>query len=149
MDPAYVLDQARDRFSTHAPAIRRTLAAATAGDCLVQRLWTVPRLGSYVRGRSVLVGDAAHAMMPTLGRGACESLVDAVTLADLLNTRPEGQALRALDRQRRLRTRALSLTSSALSGMALAEGAQPLRARVLNVARRRNARAAVGSGSAA
>jgi len=147
IDPATALEQARARYANHAPAIRHALAAATSEECLVQRLWTVPRLGSYVSGRRVLIGDAAHAMMPTLGRGACESLVDAVTLADLLNTLPEDQALRAYNRQRRLRTRAVSVASSALGRIALADRAQPLRDRVLNLARRRNAGAAVGSTS--
>ena len=151
IDVPSALEQARERFAGHAPAIRRTLAAATPEECLVQRLWTVPHLRSYVRGRTVLIGDAAHAMMPTLGRGACESLVDAVTLADLLNNTPEGrgqdQALRAYDRQRRLRTQAVSLASSALGRAALADRAQPLRDRMLNLARRRNPPAAVGSGS--
>jgi 2-polyprenyl-6-methoxyphenol hydroxylase-like FAD-dependent oxidoreductase len=148
LDAASMLEHARERYATHAPAIRRTLEAATPQGCLVQRLWTVPHLGSYVRGRTVLIGDAAHAMLPTLGRGACESLVDAVTLADLLNSLPEDQALHAYDRQRRLRTRALSLASSALIRVALAEGAQPLRNRLLNLARRRNSRAAVVGSSA-
>jgi 2-polyprenyl-6-methoxyphenol hydroxylase-like FAD-dependent oxidoreductase len=143
------LEQARERYAGHAPAIRQVLAAATPEACLVQRVWTTPHLNSFVRGRTVLIGDAAHAMAPTLGRGACESLVDAVTLADLLNTLPEEQALQAYDRRRRLRTRALSLASSALARVALAEGAQPLRDRVLRLARRRPARAVVGSGSAA
>jgi len=74
-----------------------------------------------------------------------------VTLADLLNNTPEGrgqdQALRAYDRQRRLRTQAVSLASSALGRAALADRAQPLRDRMLNLARRRNPPAAVGSGS--
>jgi len=148
IDAAEALEQARERFAGHAPAIQRILAAATPEECLVQRLWTVPRLNSYVRGRTVLIGDAAHAMMPTLGRGACESLVDAVTLADLLNTLPEDRALHAYDRQRRFRTCALSVASSALGRVALAEGAQPFRDRLLNLARRRNARAVVGSTSA-
>jgi 2-polyprenyl-6-methoxyphenol hydroxylase-like FAD-dependent oxidoreductase len=148
IDAASALEQARKRYAGHAPAIRQVLAAATPEDSLVQRIWTVPRLSSYVRARTVLIGDAAHGMMPTLGRGACESLVDAVTLADLLNTLPEGQALHAYDRQRRLRTRALSLASSALGRVALAEGAQPLRDRLLGLARRWPARAVVGRGSA-
>ncbi|WP_457947142.1 FAD-dependent monooxygenase [Pseudarthrobacter sp. alpha12b] len=147
IDVPSTLEQARERYAGHAPAIRRALAAATPEECLVQRLWTVPPLRSYVRGRTVLIGDAAHAMMPTLGRGACESLVDAVTLAGLLNTLPEDQALRAFDRRRRLRTRAVSLASSALGRVALADRAQPFRDRMLNLARRRNERAAVGSGS--
>ncbi|VXA96983.1 2-polyprenyl-6-methoxyphenol hydroxylase [Arthrobacter sp. 9AX] len=146
IDVASALKQARERYAGHAPAIRQVLAAATPGACLVQRIWTTPYLSSFVRGRTVLIGDAAHAMLPTLGRGACESLVDALTLADLLNTLPEDQALRAYDRQRRLRTRTLSLASSALGRVALAEGAQPFRDRLLNLARRRNAPAAVGRG---
>jgi 2-polyprenyl-6-methoxyphenol hydroxylase-like FAD-dependent oxidoreductase len=148
IEVAPVLEQARQRFAGHAPVIRQVLAAATPETCLVQRIWTAPHLRSFVRGRTVLIGDAAHAMLPTLGRGACESLVDAVALADLLNTLPEDQALPAYDRQRRLRTRALSLASSALGRIALAEGAQPFRDHLLNLARRRNARTAVGHGSA-
>ncbi|WP_461173072.1 FAD-dependent monooxygenase [Arthrobacter sp. Z1-9] len=147
IDAGQALEQARERYAGHAPAIRQVLAAATPEGILVQRIWTAPRLTSFVRGRFVLIGDAAHAMAPSLGRGACESLVDAVTLADLLNTLPRDAALRAYNRRRLLRTRALSLASSALVRVALADGAQPLRDGLLRLARRRNQRAAVGSGS--
>lgn len=147
IDAASALVQARKRYAGHAPAIRQVLAAATPEGILVQRIWTGPRLKSFVRGRFVLIGDAAHAMAPNLGRGACESLVDAVTLADFLNTLPEDEALRAYDRRRLLRTGALSLVSSALLCVALADRAQPLRDSLLRLARRRNRRAAVGSRS--
>jgi 2-polyprenyl-6-methoxyphenol hydroxylase-like FAD-dependent oxidoreductase len=43
-----------------------------------------PRLPTYVSGNAALVGDAAHGMTPDLGRGACEALVDAVTLSRCL-----------------------------------------------------------------
>lgn len=147
IDVAQALDQARLRFAGHARAIRQVLGAAVPELSLAQRIWTTPPLRSYVRGTAVLVGDAAHAMTPNLGRGACESLVDAVTLADLLNSLPQDRALAAYNRQRRLRTRTLSLASAAMMRVALAEGAQPLRDGLLNLARRRQERPAVGSGS--
>ena len=147
IDVGSALDQARERFAGHAPAIRRVLAHAAPEGTLVQRLWTAPYLRSYVHGRTVLIGDAAHGMTPNLGRGACESLVDAVTLAELLNTLPEDRALRAYDRARRLRSQAVAGASAVLNRVAMAERAQPFRDRLLNLARHRNRTAAVAGSS--
>ncbi|RQN03120.1 hypothetical protein EHW97_10570 [Aeromicrobium camelliae] len=59
-------------------------------------------LASMVRGRTVVIGDAAHAMAPNAGRGACEALIDAVQLADALRTAATIEdGLRAFDRSRR------------------------------------------------
>jgi len=148
IDVASALEQARIRYAGHTNAIREVLAKATPERSLVQGIWTTPRLRSFVRGKVVLIGDAAHAMTPNLGRGACEALVDAVTLAELLNALPVEEALRSYNRQRRLRTQLLGLASSALMRLALMENAQPLRDRLLTLARRPKARTAVVTGSA-
>jgi 2-polyprenyl-6-methoxyphenol hydroxylase-like FAD-dependent oxidoreductase len=145
IDVATALRQTRSRYADHGFAIRDVLAHATPELSLVQRIWTAPPLRSYVRGRVVLIGDAAHAMTPNLGRGACEALVDAVTLADLLNAGPLDQALAAYDRRRRLRTQSLSVASAALMRLALAQGTQPLRDRLLGLKGKRRPDAAVGS----
>lgn len=61
---------------------------------------------SFVRGSVVLLGDAAHAMLPTLGQGAGQALEDAVVLAaELAGPGPIGAALAAYDRARRPRAR--------------------------------------------
>ena len=136
VDVAQALEQARERFAGSAPAVRTVLERATPDATLAQRIWTTPNLGSFVRPGAVLAGDAAHGMTPNLGRGACEAIVDAVTLAELLNARPLEDALRAYNRQRALRTQLLRLASSAMAGVALAERGQPLRDRLLKLASR-------------
>ncbi len=58
-------------------------------------------LNSLFRGHTVIIGDAAHAMAPNAGRGACEALIDAVALADALSAaRTINDGLRAFDRSR-------------------------------------------------
>ncbi|GIF38865.1 FAD-dependent monooxygenase [Actinoplanes xinjiangensis] len=65
-------------------------------------------LPTYVNGRVVLLGDAAHAMTPNLGQGANQALEDAVVLAAVAG-RPDGLAL--YDRQRRPRSQRVARAS--------------------------------------
>ncbi|WP_418605294.1 FAD-dependent monooxygenase [Georgenia sp. SUBG003] len=88
------------------PAVRRVVGAVTDDGIDRRTLLDLPPLPTYVDGRHVLVGDAAHAMAPNLGRGACESLVDAVCLADALAAASSvEEGLRRYDSLRRRRTR--------------------------------------------
>ncbi|MFH8729004.1 FAD-dependent monooxygenase [Streptomyces termitum] len=66
-------------------------------------------LPSYAAGRTALLGDAAHAMTPHLGQGACQALEDAVTLAAALATEPTVEAaLARYDSERRPRSQAVA-----------------------------------------
>ncbi|MFF1555995.1 FAD-dependent monooxygenase [Streptomyces sp. NPDC058279] len=47
---------------------------------------------AYAIGRIALLGDAAHAITPNLGQGACRALGNAVTLAAALATEPSVEA---------------------------------------------------------
>ncbi|GAA0464490.1 FAD-dependent monooxygenase [Streptomyces olivaceiscleroticus] len=81
-------------------------------------------LRRWSRGRAVLVGDAAHAMLPHHGQGANQTVEDAVTLADCLaGARAAGGseaydvALRRYERLRRVRTRQVQRSSWVTSGL--------------------------------
>ncbi len=67
--------------------VRDTLAAAHPEHTVVNTILTSRHPRTLVKDRYVLVGDAAHAMTPNLGRGACEAMVDAIVLGEALNER--------------------------------------------------------------
>ncbi|MEV0123680.1 FAD-dependent monooxygenase [Streptomyces sp. NPDC050703] len=103
------------RFGSWPAPIPRLLAAVPEKAVLRHDLYELPPLPAFVRGRAALLGDAAHAMTPNLGQGACQALEDAVTLAHCLDgTADVAAALRSYDRQRRPRTRMVTRRSARL-----------------------------------
>ncbi|WP_433286027.1 FAD-dependent monooxygenase [Pseudonocardia sp. CA-142604] len=69
-------------------------------------------LPAFVRRHTALLGDAAHAMTPDLGQGACQAIEDAVVLADhLAGEAAVPAALAAYDRHRRARTQLIARTA--------------------------------------
>jgi salicylate hydroxylase len=93
-DHAAAAEAVMARFAGFPPAVRGLLAAGT--DWRRWPIATVDPAGPWRRGRTVLVGDAAHAMVPFLAQGAAMALEDAVVLASHLGRAGPGDVEAAL-----------------------------------------------------
>jgi 2-polyprenyl-6-methoxyphenol hydroxylase-like FAD-dependent oxidoreductase len=103
------LAELRRRFGSWHDPIPGLLDHADGAAVLRNDILEAPALASYVAaGRVALLGDAAHAMTPNLGQGACQAMEDAVVLASVLDeTADIAAALARYDRIRRPRTQAV------------------------------------------
>ncbi|HWG27038.1 FAD-dependent monooxygenase [Actinospica sp.] len=93
-----------ERFGDwHAP-IPELIASADPAAILHHDVYEIAEpLPAYHLGRVAILGDAAHAMTPHLGQGACQAFEDAVTLAAVVSGKPGQSVPTALSRYTELR----------------------------------------------
>ncbi len=111
----------RERFGAWHDPIPELLGAAEPDAVLHLDIYDLPPLRSYAKGNVVLVGDAAHAMTPNLGQGACQALEDAVVLGRALTECSESAVAGRLadyDRERRPRTQYIARRSAQIGVVA-------------------------------
>lgn len=97
------------------------LLGATPADSLLRHdiFHMATPLRSYVADNVALVGDAAHAMTPDLGQGACQALEDAVVLTARVSEAADLRvALAEYDTERRARTQMLVQASARVARLA-------------------------------
>jgi 2-polyprenyl-6-methoxyphenol hydroxylase-like FAD-dependent oxidoreductase len=89
------------------------LLAATPAETLLRHdvYYLKERLPGFVRGRVALLGDAAHAVTPDIGQGACLAIEDAVTLGAAIEDSGIDAGLRVYDTLRRPRTQGMARAS--------------------------------------
>ncbi len=102
----------RDKFTGWHPAVGQLLAQVN----LRERwgMFQVSPMSSWYRGRAVLIGDAAHGMMPHHGQGAISSFEDAITLAHIMNNASLAtfdEKLACYQRERKSRGERIQLSS--------------------------------------
>ncbi|HEY6994653.1 MAG TPA: FAD-dependent monooxygenase [Xanthobacteraceae bacterium] len=76
-------DEMRSSFPNPEPRLEKLLSLVT--ECSKWGLFTRPLTQNWGRGRIQLIGDAAHAMLPNAGQGACQAFEDAYILARWLD----------------------------------------------------------------
>jgi len=72
-------DEMRLSFPNPEPRLEKLLSIVT--ECSKWGLFTRPLTANWGHGRIQLIGDAAHAMVPNAGQGACQAFEDAYILA--------------------------------------------------------------------
>ena len=77
-------DEMRLSFPNPEPRLEKLLSVVT--ECSKWGLFTRPLTDKWGRGRIQLIGDAAHAMLPNAGQGACQAFEDAYILARWLES---------------------------------------------------------------
>jgi salicylate hydroxylase len=80
-------DEMRASFPNPEPRLAKLLGIVT--ECSKWGLFTRPLTRNWGRGRIELIGDAAHAMLPNAGQGACQAFEDAYILARWLDACPD------------------------------------------------------------
>jgi salicylate hydroxylase len=93
-------DEMRASFPNPEPRLAALLAVVA--ECSKWGLFTRPLTGNWGRGRIQLIGDAAHAMLPNAGQGACQGFEDAYVLARWLDAKRD-DPVDALESFRRIR----------------------------------------------
>jgi salicylate hydroxylase len=76
-------DEMRLSFPNPEPRLKTLLGLVT--ECSKWGLFTRPLTQNWGRGRIQLIGDAAHAMLPNAGQGACQAFEDAYILSRWLH----------------------------------------------------------------
>lgn len=111
------LSAARRRFTGWAEPVQRILAATEPTAVIRHDVHHLPGgLPRYTRGRVVMIGDAAHGFLPTMGQGAATALEDGLCVG-LLIGHPVAAggsmtaALAQFDAARRPRCRSLGRAS--------------------------------------
>jgi len=112
----------------HAP-IPDLIDAVPEADILRNDCYDIRPLRVWGSGRVTLLGDAAHAMTPNLGQGACQALEDAVALGRCL-TQPADveRAFRQYESERR--KRAIGFQRRSWSAGVIGQWRHPLAVRV-------------------
>ncbi|MGY2060301.1 FAD-dependent monooxygenase, partial [Nocardia gipuzkoensis] len=92
-------------------SVRRVIDQADPTDITVTDIQDRDPRTEWARGRVVVIGDAAHPMVPAMGQGANMALEDAVVLAEYLRETDVAQGLRNFAEVRSPRTTEVVLQS--------------------------------------
>lgn len=69
-------------FNHYPNEVREILDKQSETGILLHNIYDLKPLKSFVYGRTILLGDAAHATTPNMGQGAGQAMEDAIVLVN-------------------------------------------------------------------
>ncbi len=78
-------EELKRQFKDFDPPVLQMISDTPEARISRKALLDLPPIQKWHAGRTCLLGDAAHAVTPNLGQGACQAIEDVWVLADLLN----------------------------------------------------------------
>lgn len=100
-----------ERFAEFPSYVTASIEATPSHEVLRNDILDLPRLSTWSQGRVTLLGDAAHAMTPNLGQGACQAIEDGIVLAASLRQHGLDDGPREYEAIRRPRTAKIAADS--------------------------------------
>ena len=118
-DPARRKARLLERFADWGNPVPELIRSTPEQDILRTDIADRPPLARWGEGRVTLLGDAAHAMTPNLGQGACQAIEDAYVLGrELAHASSPEAGLRAYESARRARANAVVVAARRLGAIA-------------------------------
>ena len=105
--PAEQYDRLVAGLSDWAPEARIPILSTAPDGLIPVRIWSRPPPTRLGIGRVIVVGDAAHAMEPNLGQGACQALEDSAALTAIARRVSPDRILPMLEQLRLARVKAV------------------------------------------
>jgi len=86
------LDKIDTYFEAFHPMIRDMIASTSKNDIHSAEIMDLKPLKTWHQNTICLLGDAAHAMTPNMGQGACQAIEDAYVISEYLSVYPTQEA---------------------------------------------------------
>jgi len=86
------LDNIDAYFEAFHPVVRDMISSTSKNDIHGGEIMDLKPLKTWHKNTICLLGDAAHAMTPNMGQGACQAIEDAYAIAEYLSSYPRDEA---------------------------------------------------------
>ncbi len=110
--------QLKEKFNQFHPIVRELIKQTPIDQIHTDEISDLYPISNWITNKVCLLGDAAHAMTPNMGQGACQAIEDAFVLSECLEKYPLKEAFQKYQKVRISKAHSLVKTSWQIGKMA-------------------------------